>query len=183
MSLPQVLGKEGKANMDPKSQRSKDEISHALLQLMKSKDFAAITNKVITDAAQLSHITYYRNFSSKEDIIRFHLHRVTDHFIAVSQIDYETEDFQAYLIKLFTHLMNQKELGELLLRAGLIHCIKEEFDRIFSAKAKDRRDLFHYYFIAGGLYNLYYVWLKNGCRETPEELAALFMDFSISKKS
>ena len=38
---------------------------------MKKKDYSSITNKEITDKAGLSHITIYRNFKSKDDIINW----------------------------------------------------------------------------------------------------------------
>lgn len=165
--------------MEPRNQRSKEEIAQALISLMREKDFALITNKEITDRALLSHITYYRNFSCKEDVLRFYLHKITDDFIARTGILYDAERFRDYLICLFDHLLDQRALGELLLKAGMLYLIKDEFDRIFSGKARDGKELYHYYFLAGGLYNLYYLWLKDGCALTPAALAELFSDFKI----
>ncbi len=45
---------------------------------MKRKDFNKITNKEITKKAGLGDITIYRNFNSKEDIIRYYLSNIFD---------------------------------------------------------------------------------------------------------
>ena len=62
--------------MQLQSDLSKSYIAEALLQLMRTKRFSSITNKNITDRAGVSHITIYRNFSSKEDIIRYYLNSI-----------------------------------------------------------------------------------------------------------
>ena len=48
---------------------------------MKKKDYASITNKEITDKAGLSHITIYRNFKNKDEIIKYYLDEITNEFI------------------------------------------------------------------------------------------------------
>lgn len=79
----------------------------------------------------------------------------------------------------FTHLKEKEEIGLLLSKSNSLHYIKDEFDKIFYNKATSIKEQYHYYFVSGGLYNIYYFWLKNGCVETPKELANLFMDFYI----
>lgn len=168
--------------MELKSELSKKYIAEALIQLMKKKDYSSITNKDITDRAGLSHITIYRNFSSKEDIIKYYLDDITDTFIEKTKIDYQPSKFKEYIITLFYHLKEQEHIGLLLYKANLIHYIKDEFDRIFHNKAHNKKEQYNYYFVSGGLYNLYYYWLINGCKETPEDLADMFMDFFILKE-
>lgn len=163
--------------MELRSELSKKYISEALIYLMRKKDFADITNKDITDKAGLSHITYYRNFSSKEDIIKYYLDDITNEFIKKKKVNYNPNHFKEYIITLFTHLKEQEEIGLLLYKANLIHYIKDEFDKIFSNKAKNKKEEYNYYFVSGGLYNIYYNWLISGCKETPEELANMFMNF------
>ena len=63
----------------------------------------------------------------------------------------------------------------------MIHYLKDKFDRIFLAKGTTQTQKYHYAFISGGLYNLYYYWIKNNCKETPNELANMFNDFYILK--
>lgn len=167
--------------MSKKIEQSKNEIAESLLSLMKKKEFSSITNKNITDNAGLSHITIYRHFNSKDDIIKYYLDNITDNFIKTSKIIYTPNNFTNYIVKLFTHLENYKDIGILLYNANMIHYLKDEFDRIFLAKAHNSDEEYKYSFLSGGLYNLYYYWIKNNCKETPQELATIFSDFYIYK--
>ncbi|MBQ6282365.1 MAG: TetR/AcrR family transcriptional regulator [Bacilli bacterium] len=167
--------------MELQSDRSKKDIADALISLMKKKDFNKITNKDITNRAGLSHITIYRNFNNKDEIVKYYLDELTDEFIKTSKILFDPNDFTNYLIKLFTHLEKNKDIGILLYKANMIHHLKDEFDRIFLNKANSLNEEFTYSFISGGLYNIYYYWIKNGCKESPQELAEMFKDFYILK--
>jgi len=62
-----------------------------------------ITNKNITDKAGLSHITIYRHFNSKEDIIKYYLDMITDNFIKTSKIAYKPDNFQSNNIYYISH--------------------------------------------------------------------------------
>lgn len=162
-------------------EQSKQDIAESLIYLMKKKDFSSITNKDITDKAGLSHITIYRHFHNKEEIIKYYLDNITDNFIKTSKIKYSPNDFKGYVIKLFIHLEKNKDISILLYKANMFHYLKDEFDRIFLAKATNKNEKYHYAFISGGLYNVYYYWIKNNCKETPQELAEIFNDFYILK--
>ena len=167
--------------MDTRIEESKKNIAESLISLMKKKDFSNITNKNITDKAGLSHITIYRHFNSKEDIIKYYLDMITDNFIKTSKVAYKPDNFQSYIINLFTHLENYKDIGTLLYNSNMIYFLKDEFDRIFLAKAKNYNETYHYAFISGGLYNIYYYWIKNNFKETPKELSKMFNEFYILK--
>ncbi len=167
--------------MDTRIEESKKLIAESLISLMKKKEFTFITNKDITDNAGLSHITIYRHFDSKDDIIKYYLDNITDNFIKTSKIIYTPNNFTSYIVKLFTHLEKNKDIAILLYNADMIHYLKNEFDRIFLAKAKNSNEIYYYAFVSGALYNLYYYWIKNNFKETPQELANIFNDFYISK--
>lgn len=168
--------------MELRSDLSKTYLAEALIDLMKKKDFDKITNKDITNRAGLSHITIYRNFKNKDEIIKYYLGNITDNFIKNSNITYSPNNFQKYLILLFTHLQNHKEIATLLYKANMIHYLKDEFDRIFFKKANNIKEAYQYSFISGGLYNTYFYWIKNNFTETPEELASMFNNFYIQKR-
>lgn len=169
--------------MELKSEQSKKYLAESLIYLMNKKEFSKITNKDITDKAGLAEITIYRNFKSKDDIIRFYLDDITNEFINKKKVDYDPNHFKEYLIVLFTHLKEKENIGLLLYKSNLIYLIKDEFDKIFYNKAKNRKEQYNYYFISGGLYNIYYNWLINGCKESPDEIANMFMDFYILKEN
>ena len=140
--------------MELQSELSKKYISEALIFLMKKKDYASITNKEITDKAGLSHITIYRNFKNKDEIIKYYLDEITNEFIKNKNVDYNPNNFKEYLIVLFTHLKEKEDIGILLYNANLIYLIKDEFDKIFYNKAKNIKEQYNYYFMDYIIYTI-----------------------------
>ncbi|MBQ7858715.1 MAG: TetR/AcrR family transcriptional regulator [Faecalibacterium sp.] len=51
------------------TQRLKDSLANALLELMQEKPFAKITIDELTQRAQVGRVTYFRHFSNKEDVL------------------------------------------------------------------------------------------------------------------
>ena len=160
-------------NSVERSRFTKDCIVQALLRLMDEQAFSSISIQNIVDAAGVSRMAYYRNFSSKEDILRYHIHIVTNEFISRWEKS-KPKDFQEYLVLLFDHLLAQKELSLKLQKAGMLYLCKEAFDKEALAYAKDTKGLYNFFFFSGGLFNMYEYWLKNGCRETPKQLSGFF---------
>lgn len=170
--------------MELRSEQSKEYLAEALLELMKKKPFAKIKIQDITDKAGLSHMAYYRNFSSKEDIIIYYLDTITDRFMVESNIiKYNNKDnFREFIDILFSHLISVKEIALLLYNNNLLHHAKKEFDRILVRNAVSTGEIYNAYFVSGGLYNIYYYWLLNCCQESAEQLADIFVDFSYPNK-
>jgi AcrR family transcriptional regulator len=55
-------------------------IIEALFILMENKPFSSITITELINKAGVARATYYRNFNSKEDILRKYIHNVLDEF-------------------------------------------------------------------------------------------------------
>lgn len=96
---------------------------------------------------------------------------VTDRFVAESGIRYKDDAPRDYFIKLFTHLARYQSICGALYEAGLMYLLKDEFDRVFLAIHSGEYDDYKSCFHAGGIYNVFLLWLMRGCAETPEELA------------
>lgn len=154
-----------------KAEQSRRAISEALLRLMKTREYSKITLQNIVDEAGVSRMAFYRNFESKEGVIRYWLKGVTEQFVAKSGISYKNDAPRDYFITLFTHLAGYREICEALYKAGLSYLLKDEFDRVFLSIHGGEYDDYKSYFHAGGIYNVFLLWLMRGCPEAPEELA------------
>ena len=64
-----------------KAEQSKRVISEALLRLLKYHEYSKITLQAIVDEAGVSRMALYRNFESKDAVIKYYLDQVTDNFI------------------------------------------------------------------------------------------------------
>ena len=148
-----------------------DYIMDSLISLMKRKDYRDISITEICENADVARMSFYRNFESKEDILRKWLAEVTDRFVAQSGISYKNDAPHDYFITLFTHLASYREICGALYKAGLAYLLKDEFDRVFLSIHGGEYDDYKSYFHAGGVYNVFLLWLMRDCEETPEELA------------
>lgn len=146
-------------------------ITQALLMLLKKKEYKNISITEICKKAGVTRMSFYRNFENKDDILFKRVRAVTDEFLKQSAISYKNDMLGSYFTKLFTHLGQQTELCSALDKAGLIYMIKDEFDRVFLNTYRQEYDEYKSVFLAGGIYNVFLLWFKNGCRDAPEALA------------
>ena len=167
------MAKRQNQNSAERSRFTKDCIVQSLLNLMDEQSFASISIQNIVDSAGVSRMAYYRNFSSKEDILRYHISTVGQQFISQWE-KAKPKDFQEYLLLLFEHLLEQKELGLKLQKAGMLYLSREAFDKTTLAYAKDTKSFYNLSFFAGGLFNMYEHWMARGCKETPKQLSGFF---------
>ncbi len=154
-------------------------ITDALLMLMRKKDYKGISITEICERAGVTRMSFYRNFESKEDILKKWIVSVTDTFLAVSAISYKNDSNRDYFIKLFTHLKQHKAICWAMHEADLIYLVKEQFDRVFLNIHQNEYDPYKSYFLAGGIYNVFLLWLINGYKESPEELADRMNDMLV----
>ena len=146
-------------------------ITDALFSLMKKKDYNNISITEICEKAGTGRMSFYRNFESKEDIIKKWITTTTDNFLKESDISYKNDSTKDYFIKLFTHLEKYKTEAYLIYQANLFNLLKNEFDNKLINLHQKEYENYKSYFIAGGIFNVYYFWLINGSKENPEELA------------
>ena len=103
-------------------------ITDALFSLMKKKEYNNISITEICEKAGTGRMSFYRNFESKEDIIRKWITNTTDNFLKESDISYKKDSTKDYFIKLFTHLEKYKTEAFLIYKANLFNLLKNEFD-------------------------------------------------------
>lgn len=151
-------------------------IIESLFQLMKRKKYSDISITEITNKAGVGRVSFYRNFNSKEDIIRKWIDNVTTSFLKSSNINYEKDTLEEYFYKLFSHLNNYKEETTLIYKAELIYLLKNKFEETFLELNKYKYDNYKSYFIIGGIFNIYYYWIRNEYKESPKELSLKLVD-------
>ena len=153
-----------------------DYITTALLLLMKRKAFSRISVTEICEKAGVSRTSFYRCFPSKLDILCRKCAAITDEFVRRSGLSFRRDPLQQYLVTLFTHLYQHRDLIELLRRSDLLYIIKDDITRVFLSVYEDVYGEYKSRFISGGLFDVFCQWLHNGFRETPEDLALRLQD-------
>ena len=154
---------------------AKECIATALIELMKVKSYPDITITDIAKKSGMSRMTYYRNYTSKEDIIIQYIDDVAD---SIHQLILSTgvnSDVFTYYKMLFESLGvhsdivlvgHKAHLGDLILDA-----INKNMLLTYPPSSPDPFKAYKRHYYAGAFYNILIEWLNGGKKETPEQLA------------
>ena len=156
---------------------AKTKLTEALLKLLQTKCLNDVSVSELCDTAGLSRLSFYRNYASKEDILRQHLSHITSVFLTATSVNFRTTPKKDFIIYLIRHMEQHKKIVSLLIDNGLSYLLKEEFDEAFTRSVDIYHDPYRCYVASGAYFNLIYYWFLNDCRETPEQLAE--MELSI----
>lgn len=157
--------------MEKQLSYAKTELTKALLSLLEEKKLNEITISELCNRADLSRLSFYRNYSSMEQIIKEHLSGISDSFLARSSANFRTTPREEFITLLFNHMYGIKDLVSLLIRNDLSYLLKEEFDSAFMRSVSIYNDPYRCYVASGAYFNLFYYWFINGCKEKPSEVS------------
>ena len=154
----------------------------AFMELLSEKPLDVITITEITARAGVSRMTFYRNYNSKEDIVRDYFAEKKEEFHAGAVLSSINNGHIAYqnVKYCFTYLLQYGNEIKLLLRANMGNIVLDTITNylleFFLTNPLDtqRKYLLHSY--AGSIYNTFVVWLLNGVKEPPEQIAQLIYD-------
>ena len=155
----------------------KDKIGMSLMHLMSKKNFSDITVTDIITHAKVARASYYRYFSSKEDLIVSLTSDIMENFsngLEIAGYRYDSKEGILLAFRLF-------RLYRLFIlrvhKAGLASIYQEIFDDYLVRMAGNMKcsDINRYllYYFSGALYNVFIKWVENGMREDCEQMAML----------
>lgn len=179
------MTKRGEMNMNTKNESNKlakECIVIALIELMKVRDFHAITITDLTRKAGVSRMAYYRNYTSKEDI----LNKFVDEVGAgihekLSSISTDS-DLYNYYYALLEQLGSYNDLAITTYNAGLGELILSEITKqmaiTFPPRDTSSTEKYRHLYLAGAFYNTFIEWLKSGQTESCAEMARICLTFT-----
>lgn len=146
-------------------------ITSALLEMMKKKPFNSITITDLTKRAGVGRVSFYRNFDSKEDVLKKHLHDLFEDWIK----EHEGETNCSWQLKMFKYYYKYKDLYIMLYKQGLAHISLQSVKDACGPKPEQPNVLAYITaFISYGIYGWLEEWFKRGLQETPEEMIKLY---------
>lgn len=156
----------------------KEDIADALLKLMKTKDFDKITVSEIVDLAKVGRVTFYRTFTTKEEVLAYRLELLRSQWLD-EQGEEKLEDVPAF----FWFMFSIRDTLSIIYHAGLEHILLDTFyvskrpanPTPTNSLIKRKRELANC-FIAHGLFGLLGEWVHTNFKETPGEMARLVED-------
>lgn len=155
--------------MELRSELSKKYLADSLILLMKKKEFDKITNKDITNKAGLSDITIYRNFKTKEEIIKYYLKNLFDSW----HDNWQDSGNIGYQI--FSFFWMNKDFINLLYKAKLQYLLIDKILELHDYKKEDPDAIaYSKVTVAYLIFGWCDEWYKRGMKNTPEEMAQYF---------
>lgn len=156
--------------------RSREWIFEALMKLMKKNAFKDISISDITSKAGVARLTFYRNYSSKEDIIIHEGRKIYDKLMKdLNETVFEDNIIYNSIRKIILVFNDYADLFKLLLRDNLDYLIMQSFEIEISNILKnifgvDNTDKYKVKFYEGALFAIAVEWIKNSREESIDEM-------------
>ncbi|MCM1123860.1 MAG: TetR/AcrR family transcriptional regulator [Eubacterium sp.] len=149
-------------------------ITDALLELLHHKPIQRITISELCDLADVGRVSFYRNYESKEDILKTYVTQIFQEWVE----EYEQNNgmpLNELVRSIFTHFENHIGFYRMLNDQKLIYLLKDVIVGLFGAKAdSSKNEAYAKTFFVYSLYGWIEVWFQRGMQESAEELAELF---------
>lgn len=140
-------------------------LTEALFRLMRKKAFSEITVTELVKCAGVARSTYYRNYYSKEDIIKKFISNVFENFCK----EYPAKSIKdrlsnVYFERVAKYVFRYRDRLSLIHKAGLSSLYLESLNSYFletldSDASADEGDKIYIYALAGAQFNLIFNYL------------------------
>ncbi len=180
--------------MDRRQQKTRAAIFQAFGNLLTKKNFSKITVQEIIDEANIGRTTFYDHFETKDYLLKemcadLFTHIFSDKLSAESTHDFSftTGEPRAMVTHILYHLLDNErnilsiltsESGELFLgffRQYLNELISTRMLNGLELSDKRVPEDFWVNHISSSFVGMVQWWIKNGLKQTPEELSEYFM--------
>lgn len=170
--------------MDNSYNKAQKAFIDALLQLMKEKNYNQISVSELSEIAQYDRRTYYRHFSSKDDILYSYCATLLAEMATEMSKTQLTP--QSGFLQYFQFWYRNRKFLTLLDKQNLLFFLGEKQDQLLYQHVgrKVHNDLppeladvsefsrYAYYFTLGGLWQMVILWIRDGMTLTPEQLTS-----------
>lgn len=168
--------------------QSKKWIIESLIELMNIKTFQEVTISELASHADLGRRTFYRNFTSKEDVIESHLNLMINEFITYLNTQ-EVLTSKICLLQIFTLCQKNKSFLLGLYHSNMLSYLLEKWnlhlpiihqtmiDKLPNFPNQSDKTALEYTlaFNTGGVWNVVSKWVSSGMKESSKELTYIVM--------
>ena len=150
-----------------------EQITQSVIRLLHKKPLTEMSISEICSAAAVGRTSFYRNYETKEDVIRRHIERTIGAWKSDFEASGETSNAKMYG-SLFQHLKDHADFYLLLERRGLMHLFLQVFMALFGPTPEDV-NMWAYTkaFISYGTYGWIEEWIARGMQESAGTMAEL----------
>ena len=161
-------------NNEQKNTYVKKQITATLIDLLKKKSLTEISISELTDKAGIGRVSFYRNYQSKEDILKEESNRLIKEWGKLYESNTESAP-ETLFPSLFDFYRDHREFYTTLYNAGMSSIMMETIVGTIQI-TPDMKNLEAYIksFWAYGIYGWLLEWIKRGMPESGKELSFLF---------
>ena len=148
-------------------------ITETIFDMLKEKPLENIKIKDLTEEADVSRVSFYRNYKSKEDVL-------TKYF-SYCMADFKTiPDFQNnFWLNIFNYLYKIKDNIKVLVDANLTRVLMQFVFDAFLDGQSEKEDIYRRACQAGSFWGIINEWFKRGMVEQPEEMTRIVEDLGV----
>lgn len=149
-------------------------LTDALLKLLEDKNIHEISIRELCDLAGVGRASFYRNYESREDIIKKHLAGLFHEWTAGYR-EHDDMPLSELIHSIFTHFERHRDFYGLLGKRNLVYLLKDTLIEMIGPKPEhSKTEAYATAFVAYSLYGWIEVWFQRGMQESAEEMAEMF---------
>ncbi len=151
-----------------------EHLTNALLALLRDKPLEDISVSELCDLAGVGRASFYRNFESKEEILRGYVHQIFTEWVDMDDKN-QNQPLHELLGAMFAHFEQHRDFYELLRQRDLIFLLKDVIIGLCGPKPEhSKAEAYARAYASYSLYGWVEVWFQRGMRETAAEIAEMF---------
>ena len=150
----------------------KECLADAYIELLKERPTRQITVTDIASRAGVGRTTYFRNFSSKEDMLAFKLvklwERWAEEHALIERYNFYLDNARTF----FEFNLSIRELLELIYKHGLQTSVYNAFyETMYRPFNANSLEIYRKRFYSYGIYGVLDEWILRGFAESPQEMS------------
>ena len=167
--------------MDTKKKKSQQKIEKVFLQLLQKNEIQSISVSDICKLAKLNRSTFYANYLDIYDLADKLKDNLSQEVVNIYSNERKEKNHSYDFLKLFKHIKDNQLFYNTFFKLNYDNDYKQFEDfinyDIFKQLYSDEKELdYHITFFMNGLNSIIKKWLKNGCKESPEQINKILIE-------
>ena len=160
-------------NQKERSSYVREQMTKALIELLKEKQIDDISIRDLTSKAEVGRVSFYRNFTCKEDILRQESDRLLREWGAAFEKE-PAAAFENMFLNLFNFIQKNRDFYQILYKAGLSRILMETIvSTIILDENQGNVIAYMKSFWAYGIFGWIHEWISRGMQESGDEMDAM----------
>ena len=161
-------------NNEQKNTYVKEQITSALLKLLQEKNLEEISISELTEAACVGRVSFYRNFSGKEDVLKQESDRLMKEWGNAFE-EMSDDEYKSFFLSLFDFYKANQSFYTTVCKSGLSNIVLQTIlDTAQITPEMNNLEAYLKSFWAYGIFGWTIEWINRGMKESGSDLFNMF---------